>query len=106
MSDIVDLDNYRKKHYGDADPITREIAEEIERTLEATTLEVNERIKIIEATHFSLNEGDETSPSALIEKFASIRIDYSSLVLDLFKKIVILERELCFYKKGYFPPEK
>ena len=68
MSDIIDLSKYRKKHHGFTDAITREIAADIESTLDATTGDVSARIKRIEATHFNLSESDLDNTDVVIEK--------------------------------------
>jgi hypothetical protein len=106
MSDIIDLNDYRKKHQDLVRGVTSEIAADIESVLSASTYEVNERIKRIEATHFNGADPDCSSKEAMRQKLLSIRIDYSALVLDLFKKVITLERQMCFFRKGLFPPKK
>ncbi len=106
MSDIIDLNEYRKKHQDLARGVTSEIAADIESVLSASTYEVKERIRRIEDTHFNGAAPDFSSKEAMCKKLTSIRIDYSALVLDLFKKVITLERQMCFFKKGFFPPKK
>ncbi len=105
MSEIIDLNEYRKKHLDFDNRISTEIAEEIETVVTASTCEVNERIRRIEDTHFNSPKTDLSNKEAVLQKLTSIRIDYSALVLDLFKKVITLERQMCFFKKGFFPPK-